>query len=93
LNAILASTHHLLASAHCAVTTAGPAESKYIREILDRHKKLVVSYQRGIMPLVHGVHNQFLSEPVAVSVIVDLIRTITARCERTPPVSTLRDRR
>lgn len=59
------------------LTTAGPAESEYLREILDRQKKLVASSTRGIMPVLHGDHSQLLNDPVAVRHIVDLIRTIT----------------
>ena len=58
------------------LSTADPSESEYLREIFARQKTLAASSDRGIMPLVHGVHSQLLNDPVAVGYVVDLVRTI-----------------
>jgi hypothetical protein len=58
------------------LTTADPAKSEYLRQTFARQKALAASSERGIMPVVHGVHSQLLNDPVAVGYIVDLIGTI-----------------
>jgi pimeloyl-ACP methyl ester carboxylesterase len=56
--------------------TMDPTESEYIREIVERNKKLAASSELGIMRVAHGNHDQLLKDPVVLGSTVDLIRTI-----------------
>ncbi len=66
------------------LSTMDPTESEYIREVLERQKKLAASSEQGVMRALHRDHNRLMQDPVAIGSVVDLIHTVVDEARAKP---------